>query len=279
MTEIKKMGMRKRWLTKTLSIICLLGIVCVLAVTAAFAAYYYSAAEKEIKERARNTVDFFASYQSQNHGDYYQSCVNYASTFEDGDEIEVQFLDTDGTLAASSASQRVALPATTDEIGKAITGGDISSYLGKNPATGEWILAVSAPMVYGDGELIGVMRYVSPMKLVNRQILSVGLISLAVLLLVLIVVVVISHFFLRSIMTPLAEITEKATRIANGSYGVQIQSRYRDEIGELAQTINELSAKISQNERMQAEFISQLSHELRTPLTVINGWRDRKSVV
>ena len=54
----------------------------------------------------------------------------------------------------------------------------------------------------------------------------------------------------------------------------QIQSRYADEIGELAHTINELSAKISQNEKMQAEFISQLSHELRTPLTVINGWSE-----
>ena len=35
-----------------------------------------------------------------------------------------------------------------------------------------------------------------------------------------------------------------------------------------------MSTKISQNEKMQAEFISQLSHELRTPLTVINGWSE-----
>ena len=57
-------------------------------------------------------------------------------------------------------------------------------------------------------------------------------------------------------------------------YGAQIQTRYRDEIGDLADTINEMSTKISQNEKMQAEFISQLSHELRTPLTVINGWSE-----
>ena len=72
----------------------------------------------------------------------------------------------------------------------------------------------------------------------------------------------------------MAEITEKAKRISGGSYGTQIQTRYHDEIGELAETINEMSAKISQNEKMQAEFISQLSHELRTPLTVINGWSE-----
>ena len=75
-------------------------------------------------------------------------------------------------------------------------------------------------------------------------------------------------------MGQVTEITEKARRIANGTYGVQIQTRYDDEIGELVDTVNELSSKISQNEKMQAEFISQLSHELRTPLTVINGWTE-----
>lgn len=37
-------------------------------------------------------------------------------------------------------------------------------------------------------------------------------------------------------------------------------------------SINEMSTKISQNEKMQREFISSVSHELRTPLTAINGW-------
>ena len=64
----------------------------------------------------------------------------------------------------------------------------------------------------------------------------------------------------------------KAKRIAAGSYGVRIQKRQDDEIGELADTINDMSAKISQTEKMQTEFISSVSHELRTPLTAITGW-------
>ena len=270
----KKVGLRRRWLTKTVSIICALGVVCVLAVTAAFAAFYYSNMDSDMRERAQSTADFFASHEEEGQGDLYQSCVNYASTFEDGEDIEVQFINTDGSLAASSAFTRTGTPAKTEEIREAIQTRSICSYLGKDPESGERIMAVSAPMIGSDGEIVGVLRYMTSMVVINRQILTVGLISFAVLLLVLIVVLVVSHFFLRSVMTPLAEITEKANRIANGSYGVQIQGKYRDEIGELAQTINELSAKISQNERMQAEFISQLSHELRTPLTVINGWSE-----
>lgn len=45
-------------------------------------------------------------------------------------------------------------------------------------------------------------------------------------------------------------------------------------MGELAEAINDLSNQLSQNEKMQSEFISSLSHELRTPLTAITGWSE-----
>ena len=50
----------------------------------------------------------------------------------------------------------------------------------------------------------------------------------------------ISSFFIRSILEPLSQITATAKRIAAGSYGVQIPKRYDDEIGELADTINDM---------------------------------------
>ena len=135
-------------------------------------------------------------------------------------------------------------------------------------------MAVSCPIIYSNGEVVGVLRYVTSTRIVDAQIFLVALTSVLVLLVVLAVVLLSSNYYIRSIMGPVAEISEKAKRIAAGSYGTQIQTRYQDEIGELAQNINEMSAKISQNEKMQAEFISQLSHELRTPLTVINGWSE-----
>ena len=81
-------------------------------------------------------------------------------------------------------------------------------------------------------------------------------------------------YFIRSIVEPMASITETAKRIAAGSYGIQIEPKYDDEIGELATTINEMSQKISQNNKMQTEFISSVSHELRTPLTNIRSYAE-----
>ena len=267
-------GLRRRWLMNTASVVVALGMVCVLAVTASFAAYYYSNMESDMKYRARTTSDFFADYIDQAYNEFYQSCITYAQTFDDKDIIELQFINKQGNLVASSYGQWAGISPDTPEIREAVTARYPVPYVGRDPHTGERIMAVSSPMIYSNGDVIGVLRYVTSTRLVDSQIVMVGLISTLVFLGVLAVVMFSSNYYLRSIMQPVAEITDKAKLIAGGGYGVQIKTLYRDEIGELADTINEMSSKIAQNEKIQAEFISQLSHELRTPLTVINGWSE-----
>lgn len=57
-------------------------------------------------------------------------------------------------------------------------------------------------------------------------------------------------------------VTDAAKRISAGSYGIQIENKYTDEMGELVDNINDMSLKIGQNEKMKSEFISSVSHEL-----------------
>ncbi len=267
-------GLRKRWLVNTASLVLALGLVCVFAVTASFAAYYYATMESDMKYRAKTTTEFFAGYIDQSYHEFYQSCITYAQTFEDKDTIELQFINKQGDLVASSYGQWAGKSPTTPEIRSAVENRYPEPYIGQNPDTQERIMSVASPIIYSNGEVIGVLRYVTSVRLVDQQIVRVAITSVLVLLAVFAVVMFSSYYYLRSIMNPVAEITEKAQRIASGSYGVQIKTPYKDEIGELADTINEMSSKIAQNEKMQAEFISQLSHELRTPLTVINGWSE-----
>ena len=270
----KSGGLRRRWLINTAGVVFALGLVCVMAVTASFAAYYYSNMLSDMEDRAETTTEFFANYLDQNYNSFYQSCITYAQTFEDRNILELQFINIQGDLVASSYGPWAGQAPSTPDVADAVSKRGAIPYVGRDPSTGERIMAVSCPMIYSNGEVIGVLRYVTSMRLADQQILLVALICLMVLMMVLLVVLLSSRYYIRSIMIPVAEIIEKAKRIAGGSYGVQIQTRYQDEIGELAETINEMSSKIAQNEKMQAEFISQLSHELRTPLTVINGWSE-----
>ena len=267
-------GLRRRWLTNTVGVLCALGLVCVFVVTMVFSAYYYSSMTSDLKYRAMTTAAFFEEYLNQNYSEYYQACVDYVNGFENKNTIELQFIDSKGRIVASSYGTWPGESPTTSDIQDAILNKKIKTFDDRDPVTGERIIAVSCPVVYGNGEVIGVMRYVTSTRLLDRQIITIGSLALGALIIIIAIVLFSSNYYIHSILLPLNAIINKAKRITAGSYGIQIQTKYDDEIGELAQTINEMSAQISQNEKSQREFISSLSHELRTPLTAIAGWSE-----
>ena len=226
-----------------------------------------------LEAKAKTTTDFFSNYISQSYNEYYQSCIQFAETFEDKDKLELQFISRErqaGRLLVRRVCWKKSRDAWTFK--RPLRPEKLARYQGRDPDTHERILAVSSPMIYSNGEVIGVLRYVTGLKNVDRQVLMIGLIALTAGLIFIASMFFISSFFIRSIIEPVTEITATAKRIAAGSYGVQIPKHYDDEIGELADTINDMSVKIGQSEKTQSEFMSSVSHELRTPLTAISGW-------
>ena len=140
-------GLRRRWLRNTASVVVALGLVCVMAITAAFAAYYYSNMESDLKHRAKSTTDFFAAYIDQTYNEYYQSCITYTQTFDDKDTIELQFISREGNLIASSYGQWAGKSPATSEIAKAVESRSAEPFLGKDENTGERVMAVSSPVI------------------------------------------------------------------------------------------------------------------------------------
>ena len=270
----KLSSLRRRWIWNTVGIIGVLGLLCLVGVVVAFTHSLYSNMEYGMRDRAQSTAEYFAQHLNQSYNEYYGSCITYAQTFEDRNTIELQFINASGGMVASSYGQWSGPAPTTPEILEAVQTRDLRAFAGKDPETGERIMAVSCPMIYTSGEVIGVLRYVTSTRLMDRQVLQIGAIGLMALSMILGAVVLSMNYYVRTVLHPLAEITEKAKRIAGGTYGIQIQNRYNVEIGELADTINELSSQLDRNEKMQTEFISSLSHELRTPLTAITGWSE-----
>lgn len=268
----KVAGIQKRWMFNNLSIVILLVVLCVVAISLSFTMYYYSSMQSSLESKAKTTTDFFSNYIGQSYSEYYQSCIVMAQTFEEKNTLELQFVSLSGKIVASSYGQWGGEGPETSDVADAISTKRMASFTGKNPQTGERIMAVSSPMIYTNGEVIGVLRFVTSLKNVDKQIAMLTALAVLVGVVFIALVMFSSQFFIRSIVEPVSEITATAKRIAAGSYGVQIQKKFDDEIGELADTINDMSVKIGQSEKMQSEFVSSVSHELRTPLTAISGW-------
>ena len=147
-------------------------------------------------------------------------------------------------------------------------------FTGRDPLSDERVMSVTAPLLSSRGDLVGGVRFISSLRVVERQIWIIIGVSLLACLVFLIFVVASNSYFIRSIVDPVLKINNIAKEIAAGRYGVRLQKTYDDEIGELCDTINYMSDEINRAERMKNDFISSVSHELRTPLTAIGGWSE-----
>ena len=249
-------------------------IISLAAYTLSLQAYYYSATRASLQAKAETASAFLSSYVDRTYAEFYQRAFNYAENFDDKDSLELQFVNTEGRLEIASTGISAGSIPGSDDIKNALDSGKISFWQGKRASTGEKVLAVSAPLVSGSGSVVGVMRYITSLKLIDRAVNTSSLVAGGIGLVVLAIVVFSNLYFLRTITEPIASLTGVARRIAEGSYGAQVEKTHDDEIGELTDAINDMSQKLSQAERVQTEFISSVSHELRTPLTAITGWAE-----
>lgn len=272
-------GIKKRWLLNNLVYVVLVIILAVIIYSVGNMNYYYSNVRANLTNRALINSRYFNDNVNTNFDSFYYNARRQTMEFSDRDRLERQILYEDGRIMFSSSGLPTGTIPGTPDVYDAISQNIVKSYIGADPLTGERIMSVSSPLVTNNSSVIGVMRYVTSLREVDRQVVIQSGIAALLGLLIVIFVFISNQYFIRSIINPLHEVIDITKQITKGSYGVQIEREYDDEIGELCDTINEMSVEISRAERIKNEFISSVSHELRTPLTAIIGWGETLSTV
>ena len=73
---------------------------------------------------------------------------------------------------------------------------------------------------------------------------------------------------------PLRQLSSAARQMALGNYAVHVDSRRRDELGDLASDFNHMAAEVQHSAQTQRDLLANVSHDLRTPLTLIKGYAE-----
>ena len=92
------------------------------------------------------------------------------------------------------------------------------------------------------------------------------IVAASVLLSAVAAVLLASHF-----NTPITRLASGARALADGNYGTRLSLARSDELGDLADSFNELAIKLDTSEASRRQWVADTSHELRTPLSVLRA--------
>ena len=136
---------RRRWMTNTLAATFAIVAVAVSVFAVAMNNYYTSTIMATLESRAQTVADMFQDYTES----YYRSTArDFVNSFEEKDNIEVQFLNSKGRVLMSSLLDISGSSPDTLDVNGAINTKRLSTWEGTDPNTGDSIMAASAPVVY-----------------------------------------------------------------------------------------------------------------------------------
>jgi signal transduction histidine kinase len=138
------------------------------------------------------------------------------------------------------------------------------------------------PFIETDGRHRYAVVYDVSSKSIDTALASLTQAIIIQALLGLAVSAIITYLLVNQIfLKPIKRLRDQAIVISSGHYDEQITAKRKDEIGDLARSVNQMADslkadihKLQEVDQIKSEFMMIASHNLRTPLMIINGYLD-----
>jgi signal transduction histidine kinase len=128
--------------------------------------------------------------------------------------------------------------------------------------------------IKSESDKVGYLLLYSSLNKTNKMIFTVNMVLLSILLVTSIIALAISRDVSKKISGPISELGTYARNIGDRQYDVKIPMYEDDEIGQLAETMNSMTNKLSAYDNTMKTFLQNASHEFRTPLMSIQGYAE-----
>ncbi len=132
-------------------------------------------------------------------------------------------------------------------------------------------ISVGIPILL-DGEVRGFMvlhTSISELDDTQKDILAIVYLPFVVLILVVVLMMI---YMSGTILRPISKISATAKEYAKGNFEATTGVIRKDEIGELADSMEYMAGELSKLDIYRKNFIANISHDFRSPLTSIKGY-------
>lgn len=184
---------------------------------------------------------------------------------------ELYLTDTNGFVFASSQGLTTARLMLSDEVREDILAGKNVTRSWEIPGNQDRVITVATPIIH-NSQVSGAIVLMAPVKGVEAATKAVqsqvGRASIIALILGALVSLGIAY----RMTAQIREISRGAKNFAREDLDCRIPVITNDELGEAAQSFNEMAERIASSTAKRRNLLAGVSHEVRTPLTNIRGY-------